>query len=71
MNAIPRPAPGFFERNDEERKEIIEGILREGQLAAFAGAFGMGKSPVLADLAVHFIYGLGAVTRLTAVQLSL
>jgi AAA domain len=51
-------SPGFFERNTEERTEVIEGLLREGQLAAFAGPFGMGKSPVLLDLTVRFINGL-------------
>src|SRR6266567_6431225 len=51
-------APHFFERNREERTELIEGLLREGELAAFAGPFGMGKSPVLADLTVRFIHGL-------------
>ena len=52
------PDPHFFERNREDRVELIEGLLREGQLAAFAGPFGMGKSPVLADLTVRFIHGL-------------
>jgi hypothetical protein len=54
----PALAPGFFERNTEERAEIIGGLLREGQLAAFAGPFGMGKSPVIADLTVRLINGL-------------
>jgi hypothetical protein len=63
VSAVPKrcscsPARGFFERNTEERPEIIEGLLREGQLAAFAGPFGMGKSPVLVDLTVRFINGL-------------
>ncbi len=56
--AAQAAAPGFFERNTEERAEIIEGLLREGQLAAFAGPFGMGKSPVIADLTVRLINGL-------------
>jgi len=50
-------ADDFFARNTVERPEVIEGLLREGQLATFAGAFGMGKSPVLADLTVCFIHG--------------
>jgi hypothetical protein len=54
----PMPVPGFFERNREERTEIIDGLLREGQLAAFAGAFGMGKTPVLADLTVRLCHGI-------------
>jgi hypothetical protein len=48
----------FFERNIGEPAEIIEGILREGQLAAFGGPFGMGKTPVLIDLIVCIIHGL-------------
>jgi hypothetical protein len=48
----------FFTRNTEERAEIIEGLLREGQLAAFAGPFGMGKSPMIADLTVHLVHGV-------------
>jgi hypothetical protein len=59
-------APGFFERNCVERPEIIEGILRESQLAAFAGPFGMGKSPVLADLVVRLIHGLSWCGRKVA-----
>jgi RecA-family ATPase len=62
IDATDAPAPphasGLFERNTEDRKEILEGLLREGQLAAFAGPFGMGKSPVLLDLTVRFIHGI-------------
>jgi hypothetical protein len=45
----------FFERNTEPRKEIIEGMIRGQQLVAFAGPFGTGKSPVLADLAMTLL----------------
>lgn len=48
----------FFERNFEQRPEIIGGILREGQLAAFAGPYGVGKSPALADITIHVINGI-------------
>jgi AAA domain len=51
-------ADGYYDRNREERIELIEGLLREGELAAFAGPFGMGKSPLFADLTVRFIHGL-------------
>lgn len=60
MTAIPNgslPAD-FFDRNTHERAEVIEGLLCEGQLAAFAGPFGMGKSPMLADLTIHLVNGL-------------
>ncbi len=49
---------GFFERNTEQRQEIIEGLIREGQLAAFAGPYGVGKSPTLADIVVHVLNGI-------------
>ena len=47
----------FFDRNIEERVEIIEGILREGDIAVLAGSYGEGKSPVIADLTIHLISG--------------
>ena len=48
----------FFERNTKPRKEIIEGMIREQQLGAFAGPYGVGKSPVLADIAMHVLNGI-------------
>jgi hypothetical protein len=48
----------FFERNIEQRCEIIEGLIREQQLVAFAGPFGIGKSPALADIAMHVLSGV-------------
>ena len=59
---LVRPAtaqkPGFFERNNALPPEIIEGILREKQIAVLGGAFGMGKSPLLVDLTICTLYGL-------------
>jgi hypothetical protein len=49
---------GFFAGDDKPRPEIVEGLIREGQLVTFAGPYGMGKSPILADLAVHAIRGV-------------
>jgi RecA-family ATPase len=48
----------FFKRNTKPKAEIIEGLLCEGQLAAFAGPFGVGKSPLLADLTVCLVRGI-------------
>jgi RecA-family ATPase len=48
---------GYFERNNRQRSEIIEGLVREQQLVAFAGPFGVGKSPILADIAMHILSG--------------
>ncbi|HZU45292.1 MAG TPA: AAA family ATPase [Terriglobales bacterium] len=48
---------GFFAGDDKPRPEIVEGLIREGQLVTFAGPYGMGKSPTLTDLAVNVIHG--------------
>jgi hypothetical protein len=63
---IAESEEGFFDRNIEERPEIVGGLIREGDIAALAGNFGMGKSPLLADLAVHLIHGLGWCGRKAA-----
>jgi hypothetical protein len=51
-------SPGFFDGDDQPRPEIVEGIIREGQLGAFAGAYGMAKSPIATDLTLHVIRGM-------------
>jgi hypothetical protein len=48
----------FFTRNATPRREIIEGLIREQQLVAFAGPYGVGKSPVLADIVIHVLNGM-------------
>jgi len=50
--------PRFFTLPNSTPPEIIEGLLREGQLMAFGGNYGKGKSPFLADLTVRLINGL-------------
>jgi hypothetical protein len=50
--------PGFFERDLELPPEALEGIAREKQIVAFAGYFGMGKSPALENLTVCAIRGI-------------
>ena len=52
------PKCDFFARNAQPRDEIIEGLIREQQLVAFAGPYGIGKSPVLADIALHVLNGI-------------
>jgi len=51
-------SPDFFERNVEPRREIIEGLLREGQIMAIGSPYGVGKSPLLQDLTVCRIGGI-------------
>ena len=58
INTIDSSELTFFERNTQQRKEIIEGLLREQQLLAFAGPYGVGKSPCLADIVMHVIHGI-------------
>lgn len=55
----PTEAVGsFFEGDDKPRPEIVEGLIREGQLVACAGTYGIGKSPKLTDLTVHVVRGI-------------
>jgi AAA domain-containing protein len=48
----------FWARNSEPRAEIVSGLLREGQIVALAGPFGVAKTPVIADLSVHVLNGI-------------
>ena len=50
--------PDFYERNSELRIEIIEGIAREKQIITLAGAYGIGKSPIMCDLTVAMVHGI-------------
>jgi hypothetical protein len=49
---------GFFDSEREPKEEIVEGLFREGQIVAFSGPYGMGKTPALMDLSIRLIYGL-------------
>jgi hypothetical protein len=64
-SAAPHTA-GFFERDLELPPEALEGIAREKQIVAFAGYFGMGKSPALENLTVCAIGGIPWCGRLVA-----
>jgi hypothetical protein len=48
----------FFARNAQPRREMIEGTIREQQLIAYAGPYGIGKTPSLADIALHVLNGI-------------
>jgi len=48
----------YFARNTAQRREIIERLIREQQLVAFAGPYGVGKSPALADIGMHVLNGV-------------
>jgi hypothetical protein len=55
----------FFSGQLELRKEVIGGLIRESQIALIAGPFGVGKSWLMADLAVHVALGLDWCGRKT------
>jgi hypothetical protein len=54
----PTTSASFFQRNTEPKDEVVEGLIREGQIVAFAGPFGIGKSPLLAHLCICLLNGL-------------
>ena len=54
----------FFDHYTEDQAEIVEGLFREGQLIVLGGAFGVGKSPLIADLTVHLLNGIPWCGRL-------
>jgi RecA-family ATPase len=59
VSEAPEQNPGadFFDRYTELGAEIIEGTIREGQLVVFGGPYSVGKTPFLADLAIHVLNG--------------
>jgi len=57
--AIPSKSErGFFSCNTQPRPEIIEKLIREQQLGTCAGAFNVGKSPMLSDIVMHVLNGV-------------
>lgn len=56
----------FFEGPNKRPPEVVEGILREGQIAAFGGTYGVGKSPFLDHLAVCVAKGKRFCSRETS-----
>lgn len=51
-------AKAFFDGSSELQPEVIEGILREAQIGILAARYGIGKSPILADIGIHTINGI-------------
>jgi hypothetical protein len=58
-------ADGFFDRQIPLKPEAVEGLMRDGQIAAYGGPYGMGKTPSLVDLSVRQLYGLDWCGRKT------
>lgn len=49
---------GFFNRNVEPKAEVVEGLIREGQIVALGGPYRVGKSPLLHDLTICLLRGI-------------
>jgi KaiC/GvpD/RAD55 family RecA-like ATPase len=58
QTSVPTTSAGFFQRNAAPPAEVVEGMIRAGQIVAFAGPYGIGKSPLLAHLAICILNGL-------------
>lgn len=52
------PNDDYFEQDNSPQPEVIEGLIREGQIGIFAGPFGVGKSPFLIDMAYRVMKGI-------------
>lgn len=48
----------LFDADIPHRPEIVQGLFREGQIVTVAGAYNVGKSPLLAQIAVCAINGI-------------
>ena len=55
----------FFEGPNKRPPEVVGGILREGQIAVLGGTYGVGKSPLVANLAVCVAKGKSFCSRKT------
>lgn len=49
--------PSLFDEDIPQRPEIVEGLFREGQIVTIAGAYNVGKTPLLIHLAVCIATG--------------
>jgi hypothetical protein len=54
----PQDRPGFFQRNIEPKAEVVEGLIREGQIVTLGGPYGVGKSPLLQELTICRLSGI-------------
>jgi hypothetical protein len=52
-----RKTRGFFDQETTLAPEIIEGVIREGQICALGGDYGIGKSPIITDLVLCILNG--------------
>jgi hypothetical protein len=51
-------ATSYFDRNRNPQPEVVEGFLCESKITVLGGDYGVGKSPLIADLVLHITNGL-------------
>jgi AAA domain len=51
-------ADSYFARNREPQPDIVEGLIGESKITVLGGDYGVGKSPLIADLVLHITNGL-------------
>lgn len=51
-------ATSYFDRNRNPQPEVVEGLLCESKITVLGGDYGVGKSPLIADLVLHITNGL-------------
>jgi len=55
----------YFDGPNKRPPEVVEGLIREGQIAVLGGTYGVGKSPAIAQLAVCVSKGKPFCSRKT------
>lgn len=48
----------YFARNRKPQPDIVEGLIGESKITVLGGDYGVGKSPLIADLVLHITNGL-------------
>jgi AAA domain len=56
-------ATSYFDRNRNPQPEVVEGLLCESKITVLGGDYGVGKSPLIADLVLHITSGLECCGR--------
>lgn len=51
-------ARSYYDRNRHSRPDVVEGFLAESKITVLGGDYGVGKSPLIADLVLHITNGL-------------
>jgi hypothetical protein len=57
-DALTLMATSYFDRNRNPQPEVVEGLLCESKITVLGGDYGVGKSPLIADLVLHITSGL-------------